>query len=213
MSKTIYLLDIDGVMANPKHRLFYKKSKDYDGFYSSYEILKDEPIYEFFPLQYMIFSDSADNSHPIYLITGRPERTRLATMQWLQKHIPFMYMKCVNSKALRMRQDGDHRPSPAVKAELVTELLGELWKEDDEIIDRFVIIDDDPKNVIAMKEAIQGYAQIRTAIIPTTCLTMGTHFLLNDCEQNTSYEEEPDTDKKHRPSLLSAIRERLSRRH
>lgn len=132
----IVFMDIDGVLADIEHRLHYLKEKNYDKFYAPEELAKDEAIHRGRTLL-------ADLSmvHVVVLVTGRPERTRASTLMWLREHI------YVGVSSILMRKDGDYRPSDIVKTELISDYF------DNHRLEEGFFIDDDPKNVKAIKKA------------------------------------------------------------
>jgi hypothetical protein len=113
----IYIVDIDGTIADPTHRLHFVDatdlekftplsdgSKDWDSFFA--ETHNDKPIFEVIT----VIRALAKAGHTIVYSTGRPERTRCATQDWLTKyHLP--------DGSLFMRHDKDHREDNVVKAE------------------------------------------------------------------------------------------------
>ena len=135
----IYIFDIDGVLADLRHRLSYKSRGDFDGFYEEKNVLADGLIQPGRELLRIMNQDGI-----VVYATGRPERTRQATNKWLYKNrlpMPTMFM----------RKDGDLRPSQEVKVEQVMEILECLSD-----IDKVWFIDDDPKNVAAVERAFAG---------------------------------------------------------
>lgn len=143
MSDAIILCDIDGVLADCSHRLHYKESKNYDAFYGT-AILEDQRIATGGQLVKSILEMA--QLPLLCFITGRPERTRTMTEMWLHHHFEYLYGFC----SVRMREDGDYRPAPIIK----TELVKYFWEEHRIKPDRVVyFIDDDPENVKAVCEA------------------------------------------------------------
>ena len=73
----ILLCDIDGTLANIKHRIFRKPGVD---FYAN--IAGDTPIPAIINLvkQYRLVG------YQVMLLTGRPERVRTQTEQWLNRN-------------------------------------------------------------------------------------------------------------------------------
>lgn len=135
----IYIFDIDGVLADLRHRLRYKNRGDFDGFYEDKNVLADGLIEPGRELLRIMKQDGL-----VVYATGRPERTRKATIEWLHKNrLPIC--------EIFMRKDGDFRPSPEVKVEQVMEILRCCCS-----IDKVWFIDDDPKNVAAVEKAFAG---------------------------------------------------------
>ena len=135
----IYIFDIDGVLADLKHRLCYRHRGDFDTFYQDSKVLADGLIWPGRELLRIMKQDGV-----VVYATGRPEKTRRATIEWLQKNrLPICGML--------MREDGDFRPSPEIKVEQVRKAL-ECFSS----IDKVWFIDDDPKNVVAVEDAFAG---------------------------------------------------------
>jgi len=111
MAIRVYICDIDGTLADLKHRLHFIEAdkKDWDGFFDACD--GDEPI------QNVINTvrDLAYAGNEFMYVTGRPERVRMKTRQWLLKHgLPL--------GSIYMRKNGDHRPDTIAKRELMDEL-------------------------------------------------------------------------------------------
>lgn len=173
MDKRIWLLDVDGVIANNKHRLHFITDKNYDKFYNVDMVASDTVIPEFDVIEGMITGGSyLDNE--VILVTGRPERTRDITMKWIKYNYPSLY-PFINDDDSMFRKDHDYRKSHVVKAKMVKDLYEKLEQKPNS----FVVIDDDPDNVINMKYELEKLgAQV-------TGLVFGTD-RFNDYVQNIS---------------------------
>ena len=75
------IFDIDGTLADSKHRLQYieKKPKQWDKFYS--EAINDKYI----PAVYNKYKQYKKAGHKIIILTGRSEVSRTVTEEWLHK--------------------------------------------------------------------------------------------------------------------------------
>ena len=107
----IFLVDIDGTIADPKHRLHFIDTKpaDWDGFFQACP--DDLPIPEVIEV---IRSLKLAGNH-IVLVSGRSDAIKDKTTQWLEDFdVPF--------DDLYMRKAGDHREDNVVKAELLHQL-------------------------------------------------------------------------------------------
>ncbi len=151
MSRTLIICDIDGVLADCSHRLHYLEEKNYETFYSNNAMLDDKVIQDglslLFSLRYGSWSagEPVRAENPVIFLTGRPARTRSITRTWIQHYVGYaMY-----TLPLLMRGDGDYRPSPVVKTELLQAALPDRGKK----YDKIYFIDDDPENVKAVCEA------------------------------------------------------------
>ena len=136
-----YVFDIDGVLADPTHRLHHIQSdpKDWDRFFAYEEIMGDAPREREVLLLRALFRARQG----ITLITGRSEQARKATERWLRDHrIPF--------DALYMRRKGDHRPDHIVKPELVRLYLS---MHPNRSVENMVVFEDRLSVVEAYREA------------------------------------------------------------
>jgi predicted kinase len=102
------LVDIDGTLADISHRLHYVQGekKDWDGFFLDIE--KDKPREEVIRL--MI---EAKKDYEVFVVSGRPERYRENTLDWLcENGVP-------GFTALIMRGADDKRPDTMVKQDIL----------------------------------------------------------------------------------------------
>ena len=127
------MLDIDGVLADVRHRLRHiaRRPKDWDAFFAG---AKDDPVLEIGAE----FARTAATTHDVLYLTGRPERVRLDTEDWLLRN----EFPCGK---LLMRADGDHRPAAVVKLQHLRELRRELPID--------LLVDDDPAVLKAARGA------------------------------------------------------------
>lgn len=124
---TVAVFDIDGVVADVRHRLHYldRRPKDWGKFFNHAD--SDPALPVGIELVRLLSAD-----HDIVWLTGRPEWLRRVTHRWLESHgLP--------TKELLMRGNGDYRPARILKVDV-------LRKLDARSIAAFV--DDDP-DVIA----------------------------------------------------------------
>lgn len=130
--KGIMLCDIDGTLANIKHRLNFVKDnpekKDWKGFFGA--MWDDIPRVEIIDklMQY------EEKGHPIILISARPEDYREVTEAWLEAKVFKGYEAHVT---LFMRKKGDKRPDTDVKREIYEKYLQKYQVD--------VIFDDRPR--------------------------------------------------------------------
>ena len=151
----VYVFDIDGTLADCSHRLplidnrIYPRAKDrnYNRFFD--EMDGDTPI------EYMVNLCRAliENNEDVVFLTGRPERTRKATVDWLNKNglavgIAMTSTERDNVSNLIMRSDDDNRPSEICKRELICEYF--LHSE----LNRALFFEDAPDNVKMMREEL-----------------------------------------------------------
>lgn len=127
------MLDIDGVVADVRHRLHHLESspKNWAAFFAG--AARDTPLPEGIGL-----AQELATSHDIVWLTGRPERLRRVTTQWLQRHeLPV--------EPLHMRRNGDFRPARETKLAVVRTLAAERTVG--------VVVDDDPAVIAALEAA------------------------------------------------------------
>lgn len=127
------MLDIDGVVADVRHRLVHLQSrpKDWQAFFAG--AAADPPLAAGLELARELGSD-----YDIVWLTGRPERLRRLTADWLRGHdLP--------ATPLHMRRDGDYRPARETKLALLRQLATSRSIA--------VVVDDDPAVVAALQAA------------------------------------------------------------
>lgn len=148
MSSTLIICDIDGVLADPVYRLPFLKLKDYDNFYKPELIRSDRAILSGMELVEQLYF--SDDKNELVFVTGRPEHIRQPTTDWLKEYDDTMFY---STKPLYMRVDGDYRPSPIVKVELIRKIIEWYLAEHNHEPDYIYFIDDDPENVKAVCKA------------------------------------------------------------
>jgi len=108
MPKPIVIVDLDGTLADVRHRLHFIQGsgkKRWKRFFQAQE--NDAPVA---PLVTRVRELSRE--HEIVIVTARPDVCRDGTERWLEKHsIPYSRMF--------MRPSGDHRPDYIVKREVL----------------------------------------------------------------------------------------------
>ena len=127
--------DIDGTLANIEHRLDYVRSKPKNWKAFDAGIPNDrvnEPVAEVFDV--MVMGD-----HDVVLASGRNERSRQATENWLLKNGLGHYAK------LYMRKADDFRGDDIVKQEILDEIIADYGKKPD------IWFDDRPRVVKAIR--------------------------------------------------------------
>lgn len=132
----LYLVDIDGTLADLSHRLHFieKQPADWPSFFAACP--DDKPIPEVITTVSMLVEGGAR----IILVTGRSSACEEATIDWLHKNaVPYL--------SLYMRKEGDHRHDDVVKAELLDEIRDD-W-DNEEILGVF----EDRKQVVDMYRA------------------------------------------------------------
>jgi phosphatidate phosphatase APP1 len=133
------VLDIDATLSDTSKRIHFieRRPKDWDNFF---EHAKDDAVLE----EGLAVATTLAADHEIVYLTGRPERTRRITEQWLKDNgFP--------AGKVYMRSNTDRRPSMLMK-------LGRL-KRLAEVRPVAVLVDDDISVVKAAEKA--GYTVMR----------------------------------------------------
>lgn len=133
-SSPIAVLDLDGVLADVRHRLrcLERSPKDWERFFAG--IPADPPL----AVGVALLTDLVERGHEIVYLTGRPERTRTATAEWLSR-------QGLPQGPVLMRRDDDHRPAAQVKLGLLRRALS--------VPTVAVVVDDDPNVCSALRAA------------------------------------------------------------
>ena len=144
------VFDIDGVLADCSHRLHYLEKKNYDKFYSDEEIMKDKPIHDimdiFVGLENLNEYNIGNNKTVNILISGRNERCKKSTIQWLREKLNIY----IDEDQLFFRSANDYRPAHEVKEDLIKKYIG--FKN---IL--FAFDDDDQVNEMYKKHGVMCY--------------------------------------------------------
>lgn len=104
------IVDLDGTLCDLSHRLHFiqGEKKDWDGFFANVHM--DKPLHNMLDIV-MALADT----YKIILCSGRPERAREATRQWL-------FHNGCHFDDLYMRKDKDHREDHVIKQEALQEI-------------------------------------------------------------------------------------------
>jgi phosphoglycolate phosphatase-like HAD superfamily hydrolase len=140
---TVAVFDIDGVVADVRHRLHHLDSrpKDWGGFFGAAG--DDAPLPEGVAL-----ATELAQQHELVWLTGRPEWLRAVTTRWLDRlGLP--------TGELHLRGNSDRRPARLYK-------LGVLRRLERRQIAAFV--DDDPEVIAAARQA--GYPAVLADWLP-----------------------------------------------
>jgi phosphoglycolate phosphatase-like HAD superfamily hydrolase len=124
--RPLAVFDLDNTLADTAHRQRFleRKPLDWNGFFAAAP--QDPPLAEGVALA----RESARECEVLYL-TGRPERCRRDTVDWLAAHgLP--------EGRIRMRRDNDRRPARRTKLEILRELARtreiRVLVDDDELV-------------------------------------------------------------------------------
>lgn len=123
-SRPLAVIDLDGVVADVRHRLHHisGRPKNWSAFFAG---VGDDPVLA----EGRAVVERLAGDHEIVYLTGRPERTRTATEDWLVRH-------ALPRGRLLMRSDDDRRPARQLKPRLLKTLA-----RGHEVA---VVVDDDP---------------------------------------------------------------------
>lgn len=133
MNRPYAVVDLDGVLADVGHRLHHLDSrpKDWAAFFAG--IVADPVLPEGLAVARKLAAE-----HELVYLSGRPERTRAATEDWLRRHdIP--------PGRVLLRRDHDQRPARVVKLGILRRLAAERPV--------VVLVDDDPAVCRVAREA------------------------------------------------------------
>ena len=139
MKKDIVIFDLDGTLAIIDERL--KESSMKNGKINWKRFFSDELIKKDLPNPPVIKTANLfhQNGFKIYILSGRSEKTKEATIQWLKKYdVPY--------DLLKMRAKNDTRPDEVIKKEFVVELS---------ILENIFLILDDREKVVKMWRSLK----------------------------------------------------------
>lgn len=110
MKPKAIIVDLDGTLCDSEHRAHHVKNspKNWSAFYDA--MIHDKPNYWCHELM-----SGMTNRAEIIFVTGRPEKYRSLTLEWLAKHHLF------GGRELFMRKDGDFRRDTDIKVEIYRE--------------------------------------------------------------------------------------------
>lgn len=132
-SRPLAVLDVDGVVADVRHRLHHleRRPPDWSGFFAA--AADDPPLAQGLQLAHALVAD-----YELAWLTGRPDRLRAVTEAWFaDQGLP--------RAQLHMRREGDRRPAAVVKTAMLRRLA-----RDREVA---VVVDDDPAVLAAVRAA------------------------------------------------------------
>ena len=136
-SPRVAVFDIDGVLADVRHRLHHIESgrRDWDGFFAS---VSDDPA---LAEGCQAALQAVASGLTLIYLTGRPERCRPDTLQWLSE-------QGLPEGELIMRRDSDRRPARVLKVEALRRIASRAQVA--------YLVDDDAEVVAAAADA--GFA-------------------------------------------------------
>ena len=134
----LVVFDIDGTLANIEHRLDYVRSKPKNWKAFDAGIPNDKIN---FPVAKIFWTLEETGAYDIVLASGRNERSRQATKEWLRANGLGGYQK------LYMRKTDDFRNDSIVKREMLDEIIDFYGKKPD------MVFDDRPRVVKMWRDA------------------------------------------------------------
>ncbi len=130
----IAVFDIDGVLADVRHRLHHlqRRPKRWDRFFA---LAVDDAV---LARGHEMAHEAVDSGLEVVYSTGRPERYRRDTAEWLQR-------QGFPAGDLHMRANHDRRPASVTKVRVARRLAG--------VSQVSYLVDDDPRVVTALRRA------------------------------------------------------------
>lgn len=118
MRKAI-IVDIDGTLADITHRLHFVKRPNKDRYYPAFFDAMDADA----PKDNIIeIIEELLTNFDLLLLTGRPEKYRSITAEWLERHAHFIWVKALRDNFF-MRPDDDFTPDHELKARIYEEKI------------------------------------------------------------------------------------------
>ena len=126
------VLDLDGVLADTRARMRHVRvrPRDWDAFFAE---AADDPVH---PEGLALAAEAATRGAPVVYLSGRPERTRAATLAWLEQ-------VGAPRGPLLLRREDDRRPARVVKVAALRALAARGPVA--------LLVDDDPDVVAAVR--------------------------------------------------------------
>lgn len=134
MKQSAYIFDIDNTLADCSHRLHFLKEPaglvhfekgetdwkpDWDSFHAA--CVDDTPIKDVIDMLGLIHNRTL---YQIIFVTGRPEKSRSDTANWLMYHTGIEATRA----NLFMRPDGDHREDKDLKREIYEQKIKDKYE-------------------------------------------------------------------------------------
>jgi len=133
ITKEFVVIDLDGTLCNSAHREHFAKNKDWEEFHS---LLHEDRVNEDVRQAMESFSFFGMK---LIILTGRPEKYRKATNDWLDKNNLSNYVT-----AILMRSNDDYRSDGDMKADWLARFFGGL----EEALRNVLFILDDRDSVV-----------------------------------------------------------------
>lgn len=121
MKTEFVIVDIDGTVADLRHRLHFikGKKKDWDAFYN--HVGGDSPIKNVLD----VVNTLSMSGCQLVFVTGRVDKCYTDTVNWLECYLP-PYTTMIRRPMYFFRKNGDFRPDTVVKKEIYENKLKEV---------------------------------------------------------------------------------------
>ena len=128
------VLDLDGVLADTRHRMRHlrRRPRNWEAFFAE---ATHDPVH---PEGLSLAREAVRHGSVLVYLSGRPERTRADTLAWLRD-------AGAPEGDVVLRPEGDRRPAHVVKTAALRRLAARLRLD--------VLVDDDPEVVSAVRSA------------------------------------------------------------
>lgn len=153
--QSLYIFDIDGTLADNSHRKHFVEKRDdsledWKPDWRAFEAAcgSDAPNYPVIRTLGKIWQAMSE----VWFFTGRSEKSREVTMQWLAYNTPLGFD--IPNHHLVMRMDGDTRPDHVIKQEMLDAMLPE--DRDRLIDDRNAVVNMWRRNGVACFQVAPG---------------------------------------------------------
>ena len=136
--RKLWVFDIDNTLANVHHRWDHLRNgkKEWDAFFSKQHL--DEPYQPVLDVLHALASDRVGDE--IIVVTGRDERFREVSLEWLNRHVEWF-----SNDKLYMRPAGNREDDDTLKVKIIKNWLqrhpnykmGGIFEDRHRIIDAF----------------------------------------------------------------------------
>lgn len=133
----LVVIDLDGTLCNCSHRVHHAQNGDWDAFHEG--LMDDTLVIPVGNIAHMF----DENGFTVIALTGRPDKYRKLTMEWMQKaHVRHCFSDIL------MRPDDDYTHDAELKIRLLEEYCG---SKELVLAQVHLVLDDRDKVVEAMR--------------------------------------------------------------
>jgi len=134
----VWVFDIDGTLADNEHRMHHLDNgkKEWDAFFAKQHL--DEPFQPVIDVLHALANDRPDDA--VIIVTARDERFREDTLEWLNRHIPWISHDHMYMRPRGFRGDDDKMKVDIIKTWLQRHpnyKVGAIFDDRHRIIDAF----------------------------------------------------------------------------